>query len=79
MLEWLTAREDPVDSVIERIRELIEVIDQKDIEFLKDDRIQSEIEDLKEAFDSKDIILAECEDNVDLGFDLDLDFDFSWF
>ena len=78
MLEWLTAREDPVDSVIERIRELIEVIDQKDIEFLKDDRIQSEIEDLKEAFDSKDIILAECEDNVDLGFDLDLDFDFSW-
>ena len=57
MLEWLTAREDPVDSVIERIRELIEVIDQKDIEFLKDDRIQSEIEDLKEAFDSKDIVL----------------------
>ena len=78
MLEWLTAREDPVDSVIDKIRELIEEIDQYHIEFLKDDRIQSEIEDLKEAFDSKDIILAECEDNVDLGFDLDLDFDFSW-
>ena len=65
--------------MIERIRELIEVIDQKDIEFLKDDRIQREIEDLKEAFESKDIILEECEDNKDLGFDLDLDFDFSWF
>jgi hypothetical protein len=78
VLEWLTARDDGVNSVIETIRELIEVIDQKDIEFLKDDRIQSEIEDLKEAFDSKDIILAECEDTVDLGFDLDLDFDFSW-
>jgi len=64
--------------VIDKIRELIEVIDQKDIELFKDDRIQSELEDLKEAFDSKDIILEKCEDNVDLGFDLDLDFDFSW-
>jgi hypothetical protein len=64
--------------VIERIWDLIEVIDQKDIEFLKNDRIQSEIDDLKEAFDSKDIILGDCENNVDLGFDLDLDFDFSW-
>jgi len=44
--------------VIDKIRELIEVIDQKDIEFLKDDRIQRAFfEDLKEAFDSKDIVL----------------------
>ena len=50
---------------------------ERDIDF-KDDRIQREIEDLKEAFESKDIILEECEDKPDLGFDLDLDFDFSW-
>jgi len=65
--------------VIDKIRELIAEIErERDIDF-KDDRIQREIEDLKEAFESKDIILEECEDNKDLGFDLDLDFDFSWF
>ena len=57
MLEWLTAREDPVDSVIDKIRELIEEIDQYHIEFLKDDRIQMEIGDLIKAFESKDIVL----------------------
>jgi len=78
VLEWLTAREDPVDSVIDKIRELIAEIErERDIDF-KDDRIQREIEDLKEAFESKDIILEECEDKPDLGFDLDLDFDFGW-
>ena len=65
--------------MIDKIRELIQEIErERDIDF-KDDRIQREIEDLKEAFESKDIILEECEDNKDLGFDLDLDFDFSWF
>jgi hypothetical protein len=78
VLEWLT--EDDVNSVIERIRALIKVIDQKNVEFLKDVRIQSEIEDLKEAFDSKDIVHEDCENKVDLGFDFDfdLDLDFSW-
>jgi len=57
VLEWLTAREDPVDSVIDKIRELIEEIDQRDIEFFDDDRIQMEIGDLIKAFESKDIVL----------------------
>ena len=57
MLEWLTAREDPVDSVIDKIRELIQEIErERDIDF-DDDRIQMEIGDLIKAFESKDIVL----------------------
>ena len=59
VLEWLSS-EDDANLVIESINGLIEVLHKYDIDVLKDDRVQSKIEELKKAFDLKDIALGDC-------------------
>ena len=75
------------NQVIESIKGLIEALQKYDADVLKHEKVQSEIVDLKEAFDSKDIPLSTCVVDEppshweffgldDVGFNLDLEVDF---
>ena len=89
VVELTMARAGDFDEnqVIESIKGLIEALQKYDADVLKHEKVQSEIVDLKEAFNSKDIPLSTCVVDEppshweffgldDVGFNVDLEVDF---
>ena len=68
VLEWLS-NDGEDNPVIESLNSLIKLIQQQDEKDLKNDSVQSKLQDLKEALNMKDISLSDCKEEKDDGDD----------